>query len=602
MYGLYFYDEIAASAKTINTHALCTYLDTNLSRLPITDGQSAGLTIALNRIKSKVDAGQNLTHTEFYEYCQTDLITSLITAEQAEQFYIMYLVDKDAKVGDKKLSECKINGREFIDYVLKIKDKNDTVNSQLTTDVIAQLNDLVTTLNCLRETKALSFTDMTARMNKLKEDVQSMSTTTKLHKNKISGVYIKYGAEFETEATMKPMQAVDLVSFIKINMYSNPLLEGKMNEVHFEKIVDAENMMTSARELFISDTYSRILISAKIPAEGPEMVAFIDYLLQNTQEIFGEDAHITGKVVSTYDLQAAFGVDNLIITLFTIISILLVILVIFKSASLPVILVLVIQGSVWISLSFCLIGGNLIFFMSYIVTTCILMGATVDYGILMSNNYLVYRKTDDKKVALRRAVDSAMPTVFTSGLILVICGFVISLISSQNSIASVGTLLAQGTLVSIVMITLGLPSILFVLDKYILKFTMNDKQKAVCKAKFDQWLLKFKATKFGGILFKVLYKINDVLSLPFKKRIEEKRKKRIVAERLKRAKEKRALTLAAKKKAKEDAEALNPKPTVQRKTARHIIKAMSDSHKKSENEAASTVEPEKNSTDEQSSD
>ena len=135
---------------------------------------------------------------------------------------------------------------------------------------------------------------------------------------------------------------------------------------------------------------------------------------------------------------------------------------------------------------------------------------------------------------------------------------------------------------------------------------MNDRQKAVCKAKFDEWLLKFKATKFGGAVFKVIYKIKYIVLIPFKKIIEEKNRKKIIAERLKRAKEKRALTLAAKKKAKEEAEALNPTKPTHKKTARSIIKAMSDSQNKTENkandESASNVEVKKNGTNEQNSD
>ena len=229
------------------------------------------------------------------------------------------------------------------------------------------------------------------------------------------------------------------------------------------------------------------------------------------------------------------------------------------------------------------------------------MGATVDYGILMSNNYIVFRKTMDRKEALRRAVDSAMPTVFTSGLILVVCGIIISIISSQNSIASVGTLIAQGTVVSIIMITLGLPSLLYLLDKIILRFTMNDKQKAVVKAKFDEWLLKFKATKVGGAIFKVLGKIHDVLMIPFQKIIEEKRKMKLKAERLKRAKEKRAITNAAKKKAKEEAAALAPKQKAPRKTARSIMKEMSEAQaalKAKETPALANTMPEETKAEE----
>ncbi len=602
MYGLYFYDKIADKDKTINTHALCTYLIQNINSIPIDETKKPVFNFALNNAKNKTDANQALNYADFCNFIkQSNFSVDFINAEMTQQLYIMYLTSTDVSVGEAKLSECRINGKEFVNFVLATKATNPTVASQLTADISTRLGDLSVTTSYLEMTEAFSYVEMTDKMNELKSKVQSMSLTTKLQKDKISGVYIKYGAEFETEAAMKPMQACDLVSFIKVNMYTSPLLSSKMTEEHFNKIVDAEEMMAGARELFLGREYSRILVSAKLPAEGPEMVAFIDYLLENVKDIFGEDAHITGKVVSTYDLQAAFDKDNLVITLFTIISILLVILCIFKSVSLPVILVAVIQGSVWISLSLCLIGGNLIFFMSYIVTTCILMGATVDYGILMSNNYIVFRKTMDRKEALRRAVDSAMPTVFTSGLILVVCGIIISIISSQNSIASVGTLIAQGTVVSIIMITLGLPSLLYLLDKIILRFTMNDKQKAVVKAKFDEWLLKFKATKVGGAIFKVLEKIHDVLMIPFQKIVEEKRKMKLKAERLKRAKEKRAITNAAKKKAKEEAAALAPKQKAPRKTARSIMKEMSEAQaalKAKETPALANTMPEETKAEE----
>ena len=69
-----------------------------------------------------------------------------------------------------------------------------------------------------------------------------------------------------------------------------------------------------------------------------------------------------------------------------------------------------------------------------------------------------------------------MPTVFTSGLILTICGFVIHFISSQNSISTVGLLIGIGTICSVVMITLVLPSVLYLLDKYVLKLSLRKKK------------------------------------------------------------------------------------------------------------------------------
>ena len=146
-----------------------------------------------------------------------------------------------------------------------------------------------------------------------------------------------------------------------------------------------------------------------------------------------------------------------------------------RSLSLPVVLVAVIQGAIWIAMSTSLVTGPM-FFMSYIMATCILMGSTIDYGILMSTSYIRNRIVMDKKEALARAVKTAMPTIFTSGLILTICGFVVGFIASQNSISTVGILLGKGTLVSTVMITVVLPSVLYLLDGFILKLSIKSKK------------------------------------------------------------------------------------------------------------------------------
>ena len=115
--------------------------------------------------------------------------------------------------------------------------------------------------------------------------------------------------------------------------------------------------------------------------------------------------------------------------------------------------------------------------MSYIVATCILMGATIDYGILLSSNYVAHRRTLGKKQALYKSVEAAMPTIFSSGLILTVCGFVVHFISSQNSISTVGLLLGVGTICSVVMITIVLPSVLYLLDKFVLKLSRKKKDK-----------------------------------------------------------------------------------------------------------------------------
>lgn len=82
-----------------------------------------------------------------------------------------------------------------------------------------------------------------------------------------------------------------------------------------------------------------------------------------------------------------------------------------------------------------------------------------------------------KSHSLLLSVSAAMPTVFTSGLILTVCGFVIHFISSQNSISTVGLILGIGTVCSVIMITVVLPSLLYMLDKFVLKLSLGKKKQ-----------------------------------------------------------------------------------------------------------------------------
>ena len=242
------------------------------------------------------------------------------------------------------------------------------------------------------------------------------------------------------------------------------------------KIRDSRESLNSADGLLKSESgkYYRILITVNLPAEGEETEKFVGFINSEVDKLFSGESYVAGEIPTTHDLKTAFDQDNKFITAFTVISIFIIILLVFKSISIPVLLVAAIQGAIWISMSFSLIGEPM-FFMSYIMSMCILMGATIDYGILLSTNYVKARKHTDKKSSLLYAINTSLPTVFTSGLILMICGFVVGLVASQTSISSVGFLLCRGTLISVIMILLVLPSVLYLLDSFVMKLTLGAK-------------------------------------------------------------------------------------------------------------------------------
>ncbi len=384
-----------------------------------------------------------------------------------QQLYIMYFYEQGS------VPTQAILGKDFIDFVIETAKTNATVNAQLSADTLLKLGDLYTVNDFMTDRAQYDFAQMAEKISALQQNIKSLSAGAELSTDKIAGVYIKH-ANANGLYSNSSIMACDLLAFIRDNMDTNELLKMKIGEDKRGQVSEAQKTMDSAAALFFGEDYSRMLLSVDLPNESEETTKFVKHLTASVKEIFGDDAHVAGEMIVTYDLQETFDRDNLFISVFTIISIFLIVMIIFRSLSLPVVLVAIIQGAIWICMSMSLLSGPM-FFMSYIIASCILMGATIDYGILMSTNYIDYRQTLDKKEALLRAVQSAIPTVFTSGLILMICGFVVGFISSQTSISSVGFLLGKGTLVSVLMITLVLPSVLYLLDGLILKLTLKKK-------------------------------------------------------------------------------------------------------------------------------
>ena len=392
--------------------------------------------------------------------------------ESFQQAYIWYFRDvKNAVPNDE------IYGSDFIAFVNDAIENNPVISKSLSEASAKKLSDVVMVAEFVTDNNVYKCAEMTAKLVYLQENAQSMAGDSTLSEDAISGIYVKYVNSHLEEATA-PIVAEDLLAFVVENMDTHVVLASKMTPELKEKVKERQNALVSAGALFLGETtHDRLLLSVDLPSESAESSRFVKYLMQAVNEVYGDEAHVAGHMVSTYELQETFDSDNKMISIFTIVSIFLIVMAVFKSVSLPIILVAIIQGAIWIAMSVSFMLGDPIFFMSYIIATCILMGSTIDYGILMSTNYLECRKTMDKKEALYGAVKSAMPTIFTSGLILIICGFIVGMIASLKSISTVGTLLGRGALVSVAMVTVVLPSIMYLFDGIILKLTYKGKNK-----------------------------------------------------------------------------------------------------------------------------
>ncbi len=257
---------------------------------------------------------------------------------------------------------------------------------------------------------------------------------------------------------------IDMVDFIYEQKEKGGIDFGQEQS---EEIDDLYEAMCTAREQLEGESYDRLVFQLKGAVEGEETYEAIDRIRRMALEYYDE-VYVVGDATSNYDLSTSFQTDNVLISVLTALFVGIILLFTFQSAGIPILLVLTIQGSIWVNFSIPYLTNSTVFFLSYLIVSSIQMGATIDYAIVITSRYLDLRKNyEDRKIVMCEALNEAFPTIITSGTIMVCAGFIIGRLSSDATISSLGTTLGRGALVSIILVMTVLPQMLLLFDGWI---------------------------------------------------------------------------------------------------------------------------------------
>ena len=258
----------------------------------------------------------------------------------------------------------------------------------------------------------------------------------------------------------------DIFLFLKDQMQArNITLSGEAQET----IDDLFAQLESAQMQMQNDTHSRMVVFLDLPEESPETFDFLDEIRRIVGRYYDETFYVVGNSTSARDLAASFSNDNLIISILSALFVILVLLFTFQSVGLPVLLIVVIQGSIWINFSFPTLQQQPLYFLGYLIVNAIQMGANIDYAIVISSHYQEFKESMPHKEAIIQALNAAFPTIFTSGTIMAAAGILIGNMSANPVIAILGTCLGRGTIISIILVLGVLPSVLVLGDSIIEK-------------------------------------------------------------------------------------------------------------------------------------
>lgn len=240
-------------------------------------------------------------------------------------------------------------------------------------------------------------------------------------------------------------------------------LEGEQAEM----VDDLQEQLDIGLPQLQGEHWSRLVFIADVPEESPQTFSLLDQMRAIAAQYYGDDVLLVGNSTNARDLSESFSGDNLKISVLTALFVMIILLFTFKSAGLPILLVLTIQGSIWINFSFPYLTHTNLFFLSYLVVSSIQMGATIDYAIVITNRYMELKTIMSHRDAVIETLNQSFPTILTSGSIMTVAGFLIGIISTNPPISSLGLALGRGTLTSIFLVMTVLPQLLILGDTLI---------------------------------------------------------------------------------------------------------------------------------------
>ena len=281
----------------------------------------------------------------------------------------------------------------------------------------------------------------------------------------------QYGAFINSIDSYK-VPIINMVDFLYEQIENGGV---EIDEDITENIEDIHKSITDARKQLESEKYSRFLVVWDRELEGKATFAAIDEVEGIAKNYYNE-VYVVGDSSSNYEISKSFGTDNLRISIITAMLVGIILLFTFQSAALPFILVLTIQGSIWVNFSLPYLANEPMFFLSYLIVSSIQMGATIDYAIVITGRYMVLREEcESKNKAISRTLNEAFPTIITSGTIMAASGFVIGFLTSNATIASLGKTLGIGVLISMILVMFVLPVLLYLFDFTIDKTSFSKK-------------------------------------------------------------------------------------------------------------------------------
>ena len=281
-------------------------------------------------------------------------------------------------------------------------------------------------------------------------------------------LFLFYGSRNSDTDSLK-MSITDIMDFMTGALISDPMYERFIDESAKESILAMEQSITEGLGNLRGERYSIATITSDYKTESQETFDFIGRLSEKCDETFDGECYLIGESVMYKEMKDGFSHEMTVVTLLTIIVIFITVALTFRSMIVPVFLLLIVMSAVYVCVFMGGLGGEPMNYLAYLVMQSILMGATIDYAILFTDYYREKRMYLPIWKALRKSYKNTIHSIMTSGLILILCPYIMSMLLTDPTISPILHSISVGALTAILLIIFVLPGLLAAFDKVVVK-------------------------------------------------------------------------------------------------------------------------------------
>lgn len=453
LYAVYDFD-VNNVSKKLSLYTAINFISDNIETFsPLMGEENLSLITMGSTMVIGAVSGESFTAAE---------LASSVGIEESllRQLFMIYKAEKG------NTSSWKISLQRFINFISDDIMSDEAYASVIDADMAGMLGAARTIVDAVVSSKSYTAKELATAFAGLSDQ---------LDENTVSLMYLYYNAVKQSNPEWK-LTIEELFSHLYENMLNDERFSVMIDDAMRQQILGAKGQIEDGVSQMVGENYSLMMIETTLPLEGEETTQFMEKLFSDCDSSLDYEYYAIGNSPMSYEMQQSFDKELLFITLLTAVAIFVVVAITFRKITIPLLLVLLVQTGVYITVTASGLRGYSIYYLALLVVQCILMGATIDYGILFTNYYRENRKTYDIKESLKRAIDGSTHTIFTSGLIMVFVTGVLGFSPIDPTISQICQTVAIGCLSAILLILFVLPGCLAALDRMVMKSSKNKKQ------------------------------------------------------------------------------------------------------------------------------